>query len=243
MFGLFYLITNTLFSGAAKVKQKIDYAEARERARNNNEETYYGDNGERLVSTDREVYRKYVNGDKVLADLYTGQIYRNFSKEKRHAKEKEAEKNGKTVIDITYNEIQEYNKSTRSKAKSNLIKPQYRDIKTRDYYIMVFINGIRFYMNLIDGNIVRMADGETGEDKWGNLNIEDIINIINNRQKKLFIEPKKNHSYMWWEEHFYLRHSSGNILVIDNNGIIFEGNRIRDEKIKNLISELKRRKE
>lgn len=239
MFGLFYMFTSAIFGTAAKIQKDARNSEARERARENGDLTYYGHNGERLVSNDKAVYRKYVNGDKVLADLYTGQIYKNFSEEKRRESENKASCKGKTVIDVHYEELQEYNRTVKKKVKSLFLQPNYRDIKTREYYIIVFINGVKFYMNVVNGEVVRMADGEDGNERWGNLSIEEIIKIINERQRILNLEDKDKHDSWWWNEHFYLQHSAGNILMITNDGTIVEGNRIRNQKIKEIYTRLK----
>ena len=98
MFGIFYL----LFSGFAATVDKISRdnrdAESKTRAIQNNNISYYSTRGHRLVSNDRPVYKKTVNGQDVLMDMYTGQIYKNYTMERRDKAKEEALAQGKTVI-------------------------------------------------------------------------------------------------------------------------------------------------
>ena len=230
MFGIFYLLFDRTMYGISKIRQDVENMNARDKAKKQGNITYYGENGERLVETDKSVYRKYQNGDLVLADLYTGQVYKNYTEEKRIEKETEASDMGYTVINVSYDEIQEYNRKERYLAKSIMIRPQYRDIKTRRYYIDVCINGLVFYMDIVTGELIRLKDGQDEKKKWGILSIDEIINIVNKRQRDLYDTSSKNHPQMWWENHFYLRKSSKEIFFINNDGSIVEGN-VYDENI------------
>jgi len=234
MFGIFYLIFNRAIFGVAKIKEEIDNEDARDRAYKNGNLTYYSTKGETLVSNNRQVYRTIVNGDEVLKDVYNGDVYKNYSEEKRNIKEHKAKEQGKTVIPVHYEENQEYNRLQRFNAKTISIKPTYRDIKTRKFYITVRINGLGFYMDIISGELVRLQDEENMCKKWGKLSVEDIIEVFNQRQKALVNIPQEDHDFMWWEEHFYLKHVGFNTLFIDNDKNIIEGNYKNDLRIKQI---------
>lgn len=237
MFGIFYLLFNGTMSGIAKTKQKIENKNAKERAKLNGNLTYYGENGERLVSNDRSVYRKTINGDDVLADLYTGEVYKNFSEEKRRKKEKMALEKGCTVIPIHYDELQDFNKKERYQLKTIMIKPECRDIDTKQFYIIVYINGLRFYMEIVTGLIVRLADNENPIKKWGDVSIEQIIDIVNERQELLGKQSKDCHNSAWWKEQFYLKNIQ-NLYMVNNESVFIIGKKT-DENIKKIRDELR----
>ena len=215
MFGIFYMLFNGTMSRVAKAKQNIENENNRERARLNGDFTYFGENGERLVSNNKSVYRKSVDGDDVLADLYTGEVYKNFSEEKRKKKEIEELNKGNTVIMVQYDEMKEFNKKYKSQMKSVMIRPEYKDIKTGRFYIYVCINGLQFYMDIITGQIIRLADKQDVSKKLGNLSIDEIINITNERQK-LIESDLLNHNMMWLEKNYYLK-SFHDLYMVDDS--------------------------
>lgn len=236
MFAIFYTLFSASMASVEKIRKKQIYENNRDKAFQNKELTYYGDNGERLVSNDRSVYRKTVNGEKVLADLYTGEIYKNFTKEENAVKEQKYINKGKTVIPIDYDELQKYNKTMRNLSKDYLLKPSYKDIKTDQYYIIAYINGIGFYMDIITGEIIRPYDDVDISNKWGKLSIEKIIMIFNSRQKKINMLSKDSHDSIWWDKNFYLK-DNYNILIIDDNEEIIYGKK-NDKNIKKLKEKL-----
>lgn len=238
MFAIFYLLFNQVTFGIAKIKENIDNENSRDRAIKNGDLTYYGTNGERLVSNNKNVYRKKNNGDDVLVDLYTGEIYKNYSEEVRKNKECKAKKQGETVVFVHYEENQEYIRSERFKAKTISITPEFRDIETRRFYISAYLNGLSFYMDIITGELIRLQDGEDTSQKWGNLSVEDIINIFNQRQKNMSQISQSSHNFMWWEQHFYLKYNGFDTLFIDDDKNIIEGNYKRDFKVKELRNKL-----
>ena len=151
--------------------------------------------------------------------------------------ESEPEEKGKTVINLTYTELQEYNRSVRKKVKTTFVHPSYRDIKTRDYYLRANVNGLWFYMNIANGKLVRLVDGEGTSCKYGVLTVEEIIDIFNKRQEKII---KEEHNGTWWETNFYLQNMGSNRVVIKNDGVITYGN-LNDNQFKELIKTLKER--
>lgn len=238
MFGILYLLATSVASGVNKFRDNIDNERAREDAKRRGDITYYGKNGLTLLSNDRSVRRKYINGDDVLTDLHSGKVYKNFSEEQRQKKERDAETRGNTVINVNYDENQEYNRAERFKAKTISITPDYRDIRTRRFYISVCLNGLVFYMDIISGELVRLKDGTDTSNKWGNLSVEEIMNVFNKRQRELAKIPESDHDFMWWEEHFYLKHTGFNTLFIDNDKNIIEGDYKYDPDIKRLRATL-----
>lgn len=241
MFGIAYMLFSGTMTVIAKTRRGIDNIKSKNRAIRNGDLTYYGHNGERLISNDRNVYRSRNNGDNVLVDLYTGEVYKNYSEEKRQIKEKDAINNGRTVIDVGYEELQDFNKNKKDKLKSIIVKPYYRDVSNRNYYIPVYINGLTFYMNIETGLIIRLADKCNPKNKWGNLSIEEIIETVNERQIKLFNIPTNKYDSWWWKDHFYLQNLNYNIIV-DNNKTIIEGNLNWDSNMKSLRNKLKEKK-
>lgn len=215
MFGVFYL----LFTGFAATVDKISRdnrdAESKMRAIQNNNISYYGTRGHRLVSNDRPVYKKTINGQDVLIDLYNGQIYKNYTMERRDKAKEEALAQGKTVI-IGGNKdrYSDYEKNQFWCKQCN-IRADYRDINTDKLLIDVSVNSVWFYMDLDNGHIIRPKDNETYINKDGNLSIEEIITIFNKRQD----EVKKTSEYndWWWRKSKYYFKSSDYEVIIDND--------------------------
>ena len=238
MFGIFYLLFNGTMSTIAKAKRSYDYCKARDEAHKKGRLTYNGFNGKRLVSNDKSVYITTRNGDKVLADLYTGEVYKNYTEEERKEKEMLAESRGETVILVGYNEMQEYN---RNKAKTILINPDYRDTKTRKYYVTAIVNGLIFYMDIESGHLIRLADNQDINKKWGKLSVEEIIRIVNERQDVLIKEPNYSHDFGWWKSKFYLKKTGNDIFMVDDDGTIVEGS-LFDDDIKQIRNKLLKEK-
>lgn len=237
MFGIFYMLFSGFMGTAGKVQRDVRDDNARYEARKNGQLTYHSHNGERLVSNNRNVYVGTSYGDRVLKDLKTGYIYKNYDAEKRHEVIQKARDKGKTVISVDYDEYNRYCKYDRDKVKRMAVSPEYKDIETGRYYIDAYINGIAFYMDIITGELIRPRDGEKFSYKMGKASVEDIIRIVNKRQKELYEIPAEEYDYIWWEDHFYL-HGRSYELYIDNNNNIVEGNR-RDPQMREFIIKLK----
>lgn len=209
MFGWLYGLFCFSAKGIGKAQRAIWDEQNRERAKQNGQDTYYGKNGERLVSNGRSVWRKRDrNGDDVLADLYTGEVYRNYSQEKREAAVREAKANGETVLRATAKEDdvpENYNKYH----KAMIQVGYYKDIKTGKLFTRVAINGIGFYMDS-KGRLVRVEDNPRfKKNAWSKYNItpDEIISIVNQRQEELY--PLINDKdFMWLTNYFYLASSS-----------------------------------
>lgn len=215
MFGVFYLLFSGFAATADKISRDNRDAESKMRAIQNNNISYYGTRGHRLVSNDRPVYRKRVNGQDVLTDLYTGQVYKNFTKEMRDEAKDEARRQGKTVI-IAGNtdRYSDYEKS-QFWCKKCHIKAYYRDINTDRLLIPVSVNSVQFYMDLNTGHILRPIDNASYINKDGNLSIEEIITIFNKRQDEVEDLPEYN-DWFWRKTQFYLNHIDYT-AIIDND--------------------------
>lgn len=239
MFGILYALFNGTMIGIAKTKESIDNDNKRFQAKEHGDLTYYGKNGERLVSNNRCVYRKTNNdGDKVLVDLYNGQVYKNYSAEERVKKEDKALRKGSTVLPVDYDENQKFNKKCRYETKVFSLNADYKDIETGRYYILAHINGIAFYMDIVTGLLVRPWDDADLSKKWGLLSVEEIMNIFNERQKEFYEIPKEQHDFMWWEKHFYLkRNGIYEIYMIDDDETIIYG-KVKNEKIRKIRRKL-----
>lgn len=229
MFGIFYMIYTGIMSSAAKFKRTYDNETNRERARKNGDITYYGHGGEYLVSNNRQVFTCYDKDmNLVLKDYKTGQVYKNYDQEKHIQKISDVKKAGKTVILVDYKEREKYIRTMQEKAKSITITPRYKDIYTSRYYTVVYINCVGFYMDIINGNIIRPIDEEDYSRKIGKVSIDMIISKFNERQMKLLNSTEKKSS-MWWDEVFYLDIKQGYNLFIDDDNNIIEGDRWNKE--------------
>ena len=187
MFGILYTLFGLGAAGAGKIKQSIDDENARERSRQKGDPTYYGKNGETLVSNNKPVWTKTNNkGDKVIVDLYTGKEYINLTKEKEDKKKEEARKQGKTVLFVPNDKTirKMHNDWSNIWAKCG-IYPDLKDINTGKYYYVVHINGIGFYMEIETGHIIRVTDEENFKYKRGNISVDKIIEIFNKNQEEL----------------------------------------------------------
>lgn len=191
MFGILYTLFGLGAAGAGKIKQSIDDENARERSRQKGDPTYYGKNGETLVSNNRPVWTKTnKNGDRVIVDLFTGKEYINLTKETEKKKKEEAETKGNTVISITKKQWSKINNYYNSMWYKFRMFPDYKDINTDSYYTRLNINGLDFYMDINSGYIVRVADHENYKYRRGNVSIDNIIKVFNDNQDKLKLDEE-----------------------------------------------------
>lgn len=219
MFGIFYMLFNAIFGTAAKIDEDIDNYNRRTKAIKNKDETYYDHNNQlRYTNNDRLVSIKTINHDRVIVDTLNSTIYKNISKEKEDIKKLDAVQKGYTVIKIG-NEWKKLNYQDKLWYRCDSI-PWYMDIKTDEYYIVVTINGINFYMNVDTGNIVRPADGENYKNKKYNLSVDKIIKVFNKRQEKIRNDKRFPKQWWWVKVHYYLNRME--IFIDDNLNIIEE---------------------
>lgn len=235
MFGIFYL----LFSGFAATVDKISRdnrdAESKTRAIQNNNISYYSTRGHRLVSNDRPVYKKTVNGQDVLMDMYTGQIYKNYTMERRDKAKEEALAQGKTVITPERTEhLSDYERNS-FWFKECHIRPSYRDIYTDKLLITVPVNSVLFYMELDTGHIIRPIDNAHFENKDGNLSLDELIEAFNKRQDEYKNLPEYNH-WFWRAAKFYFDHNDYTVLIDNNKNVhIVEFNSVEHRKLQNSL--------
>lgn len=236
VFGWLYGLFCFSAKGIGKAQRAIWDEQNRERAKQNGQDTYYGKNGEHLVSNGRSVWRKRDrNGDDVLADLYTGEVYKNYSQEKREAKVKEALENGETVLDA---DPKEYRKSSNHKYHKALISlGYYKDIKTGKLFTKVMINRIYFYMDP-DGRLVRMADRTTTDANRYNITPEEIISIVNKRREEL-LPLIKDKGCMWLSNVFYLSNNRMYYYIKDDKKLYmkYSGSKIERDSYGEVITQ------
>ena len=175
--GLFALIAYSV-DGYDKASQNI---KNKEMAKKDGQLTYRGARGnEYLVKNNRQVYTKINNnGEKVIVDMKTGQQYHNLSQEKKREECIKCLRQGKTVRWKIDNEVNQtyYGKYCRP---YHLI-----DIESGIPVDSVCINGVRFYIRLSDGVILRPVDNYTLESLVGKWTVEELIDIVNKRQNEV----------------------------------------------------------
>lgn len=212
MFSIFHGLFTLLAIGINKANIKSDNNSNRERAKINGNLTYYGSRGnEYLVENNKWVSTKRnKQGETVIADMKTGQIYYNVSAKEKELKEKELKKQGKTVRTRMSYEI----KSVKFKD----FKQSYFlvDIETQNPVAIITINGVCFYISLTDGKILRPIDDYTIENKVGNWSVSELINIINERQNNIKKKEMLN-DYIWVKNNFFFNNQ---YVYIDRNKYI-----------------------
>ena len=122
--------------------------------------TYTDFNGRsRLLNDDTLVfYTHNKNGDYILEDA-SGNVYKNFSEEKREKKLK------KTREELINNKNSTYCISEDNHKKDWICKgKRFSDIKTGDIYVIRYINGKYYYMNVQNGILVRKTDWQIKKD-------------------------------------------------------------------------------
>ena len=181
MFSIFHGLFTLFALGVDSYNKTAQTQENKHQAKISGSKTYYGSRGnEYLVENDRQVYTKYNEvGEEVIADIKTGVVYHNITKEKKENKEKEYLARGKTVRFKMYNE---HNQHYYGKYRQmyGLI-----DIATGIPVGEVRINNMRFYIRLDNAMVLRPTDDVEMRHLMGVWNVDEIIEIINERQKEL----------------------------------------------------------
>ena len=226
MFSIFHGLFTLFALGIDKVNRTIQENENIEEAKKHNQLTYHGARGnEYLLSNNRWVSTKIDlhTGDKVIADMKTGQIYHNYSQEERKNTIKTLRQKGKT---IRYKNSDGFKDSTYY-GKYRL-HYSYIDIDTNIPVNKININNIYFYISLKTGMLLRVADDVIISNLVGKWKPEEIIELFNEYQ--LSIKPQiDNQSKFWIENHYFYRSCSFNYhLYINNKG---EVSRILDHSM------------
>lgn len=238
MFGIFYglyscvmSITNYLRNSYNDELNKMDSIK-------NNSCIYKSHNGWRYTKNNRLVRKNVLdNGDEVLMDLYNNNIYINYTKEIEKRKRDEAIKNKCTVLRVDKKSLSHYREDLQHKSMSDNITPQYKDLFVDKFYIHKSINNITFYMDVINGELVRVSDQENFKNKIGSISPPDIIKIVNRRQRDIVNKFSKNDKpNYWWDKYFYLNLYS---IIVDNDGNIIEGNLLENHMM-NAVKRLKK---
>ena len=215
MFGLLYMLFGLGAHGVDKVTRNYEDAKARSIAKQKGDLIYSWRNQTRLTENGRQVGKKTLpNGHEVLADLYSGKVYYDYTQEKNEKKTNEALANGKTVIyyDVHDPQYKHFKKSDWYR-KLNM-RPLYVDIKTMSPLNRVKINNTRFYINLDTGHVIRPVDKENVD----GVDVEKLIDNFNSNQDLLKKSEKYNYdvfSWEWMRRYFY---SHCNHIIIDKNG-------------------------
>ena len=236
MFGLIYSFFCAIGAGASRIGSEVIAERERQDAKRHNYITYLdANNKERLVSNGHRAQYTKVHGDKVVKDLKTGKIVRNLSQERRDERREEARQQGKTVIlkttseirDMIYGYILEHEKFERMKKRFKWIdyvrSLSYQDLETYRYYIEVCVNEVYFYMDVIDGHLIRITDYYNDRDiyKKGVWSVDEIIEIFNQRQDRIIHKYNDNNMIRKAEE-FYLQ-NIGHCFIDENKRVLYDG--------------------
>lgn len=169
------LISDTLDNKFEDISQKS-------KAVNQGRDYYIDHKGTlRLTENNHMAYNDIVNGDRVMKDMKTNQIVRNYSEEQRQQKNIKARTEGKTVVRITDREAfskKGYPTTLDYPLKGGLL---YRDIITGKimkeveialYIKPEFIKPVQRYKIYIDEdyNYVRPSDNDKNADKKEHFN-------------------------------------------------------------------------
>ena len=186
MFGILYTLFGLGVNGVNKIKESVDDSNNREKAKRNGELTYYGKNGQHLVSNGRLIHRGHNHsGDEVVKDMYNGKIYVNLSEEERKKIIDKALQEGRTVVDTgSYDHSNPFYRYFKDKwwFRRYDLNVRYIDIETKKYFRRVCINGYYFYMDIETGLLVRKSDPYIDTYRTGDLSEDEIITIFNRRQ-------------------------------------------------------------
>ena len=181
----------------------------KQRAIQNGSKTYYGARGnEYLVDNDRWVYTKINNkGEDIIVDMKNGRQYYNLTQERKKIKEEEYRKKGKTVRFKMENECNHFYYG-KYKQPYGLI-----DIDSGIAVDEITINGVKFYIRLDDGTVLRPVDDYKIDNKVGCWNIKELIELMNTRQDKLRTElDSHDNNWITWNFFCDLRY-----IYIDSN--------------------------
>lgn len=155
----------------------------------------------RLISNDEIVFYTFKNGEYVLTNA-SGCIYKNFSKEK---KEKELykikEKNLKNKESTYCIDNNNHKKDWICKGK------RFKDFITGDIYVIRYINYKYYYLNTVDGTIVRKTDWQKEQDKKNIKSyLQNDLNIEEFNKQQLNIQDKqklfRNYEYNFYCDYY-----------------------------------------
>ena len=179
LFGVLYTSFVLVAKGVNNIKTNIENKERRQKAIINKKDTYFDEKGcERLISNDIKVMKATLwkdsvygkEGDYVLKCVDSDRIIRNYTKEERDKTEIEsflkAKKDGKTVYKLgTWMD---------DHCKSKIQGYRYKDFNLGTIYVIRTFNGVKFYMDINTGQIVRETDGELIRNKTPGAHHHDI---------------------------------------------------------------------
>lgn len=249
MFGILYSVIMSIGGLGHNIAKNIEASERKDKAKNSYDHTYYDKKGKRiLIDNNKWVCSAIRNGDRVLEDVKTRQVYRNFSEEQRERSEierkQEAIKNNKTVY------LYQYNKDV---PHSDLWKgDRYKDIKTGEIYVIRKrhvdlyhgIGEVLLYLNISTGKFVRKADEQIERDKkWINKlkNIDnDAIDYVNTMYKRKNLSKEEFDLLVCKKREKIINTIKNNYINdIDINEYLINVNKkqdeyLKDEKYKNL---------
>lgn len=225
MLGILYLLFTSIGSLGHNIRENIAESERKNEAYNSYDHTYYDKYGKRiLVENNRWIHSNIRNGDRVLEDVTTHRIYRNFSEEERKEYEKirkkEAIENNKTVYLYQYNKDIPYSDPWKG--------DRYKDIETGKIYVIrkryvnieCGIGEVLLYLDISTGKFVRKTDEQIEIDKkW-----IDKLNNIDEEIYKYINRITKNKQYTKEEINMLIDKRKNKIIHNINNNYISNDN-------------------
>lgn len=188
LFGLFYTIFVGGARGVKNIKISIENEKRRSQAISEGREKYLDDVGcERLVSDNTRVISTTLwndcsdgqEGDRVLKRIDNNSVVKNYTKEERDKSEKnsfsKAKAEGKTVYRLGTWLDNHY--------KSKIHGYRYKDFDTGAIYIIRAFNGVRFYMDIQTGQLIRETDGEIIRNNTPNTHHHNVAEYETLRQR------------------------------------------------------------
>lgn len=161
IFGLLYTVIVSIGAMFHSIDENIENEKNKKRYKNSNGLTYIDTKGRsRLLSNDEIVfYTNDKNADYILEDA-NGNVYKNFSEEKRMKDYFERKKMALENRETTYcHDDNNHCKDWECKGK------RFKDFETGEIYIIRCINYKYYYMNISNGMIVRKTDWQIKQDE------------------------------------------------------------------------------
>lgn len=198
MFSIFHGLFGLVAIISDNCSKNIQDSKSRKEAIKDGMLTYHKSRGnEYLVENNKWVSTKRNHdGEDVIADMHTGEIYYNLTEIKKENKSKECSKRGKTVRPCVDNE-QRQTYYGKYKQPFSLI-----DISTNTPVNEVCINGVMYYIRLDNGRVLRPIDNYKINNKVGHWGTKEIVDIINDRQNK-YITQIDTQDYDWIKNNFF----------------------------------------
>lgn len=206
LFGLIYTTCMLAIKAGVSIKENYENEKYRQKAIKDKEQVYvdskgnvcFAKDGKKVMYSNEYLYGYNNPPNKVLKYVDSEEIIRNFSQEDKDETEtyyfNEAKKLNRTAYRIG-GKYDNYCNVGSSEPKGY----RYKDINTGNIYVIREFNGIRFYMDIKNGFLIRKTDGQLEREKKHKKTKENIhpllkdfvVNIIEKTNKDALEYQKK----------------------------------------------------